>query len=673
MRSANIYKFVFIGLLLALLGTRTAKAQFLLQAPNNTDEHNYKWYEASDKTTILGTDFFYEVTTPGIYFATYDGTLCGHNATGYFIVTNCNAPYNEVTLDISASVPAGATIGWNPAVSGDPLHPKVTATPSVEKYTATITKVGNSRDLPNFTVVCMDQSAILEDDLATVDEDTLVEVPIYDNDNDLPVLGTLTTSVPTNGSVAIDEQGTPNDPTDDKVTYTPNPDFNGTDSFTYTVCNTFGDCSTATVKITVLPVVDALDDSVATMELQSVDIIMLANDNDLAANDLLTTTAPSGGTIAVNDQGTPNDVTDDTITYTPNNEFIGMDNFTYTLCDTKGNCSTATITIVVNPNGIVDSDGDGILDSFEDLNLDKDGDPSTDPTDSDGDGIPDYLDIDSDNDGIPDNVEAQDTANYIAPSGVDANHNGLDDAYEADGNFGLFPIDTDNDNLPDYLDEDSDGDGVPDSIEAHDHNHDGIPDLVALDKDQDKDGLDDGYEGNSIDDVDVNDEMDDPFASLPNTDGDLEPDFRDNDDDGDGLLTKDEDLNGDGNYANDDSDGDGIPDYLDPDIDPTPPTEDDIEVFNVITPNGDGIHDVLTIRGLDKFPNNRIRIYNRWGILVFSTKAYGIQNNYFDGTSEGRVTVDRDHKLPVGTYFYILEYGNEKGTKKTSGYIYINR
>lgn len=666
MRSANIYKFVFIGLLLAVLGIQTTSGQFLLQAPNSADEHNYKWYETSDRATILGTDFFYEVTRPGIYFATYEGTLCGHNATGYFIVTNCNTPYNEVTLDISSSVPASATIDWNPTVSGDPLRPMVMATPSVQKYTATITKVGNKVDLPSFTVVCMDQSANLSDDIAAVDEDASVMVAIYDNDSDMLPNGTLTVSDPTYGSVAIDENSTPNDPTDDIVTYTPDPDYNGSDSFTYTLCNTFGDCSTATVNVTVLPIVDAADDSVAMIELQSLDINMLANDDDLSADDQLTATDPSGGTIVVNPNGTPNDVTDDTITYTPDDGFIGTDTFTYTLCDTKGNCSTATVTVVVNPNGIVDSDGDGIVDSFEDLNLDKDGNPSTDPTDSDGDGIPDYLDIDSDNDGIPDNVEAQDTANYIAPSGVDANHNGLDDVYETNGNLGLFPVDTDNDNLPDYLDDDSDGDGVPDSIEAHDHNHDGIADVVALGKDRDSNGLDDAYEGSSVKEVDL-------FAGLPDTDGDDGPDYRDRDDDGDGLYTTDEDLNGNGNYADDDSDRDGIPDYLDPDIGPAPPTEEDVEVFNVITPNGDNIHDVLTIRGLDKFPNNRIRIYNRWGVLVFSTKAYDNQSNYFDGTSEGRVTVDKDHKLPAGTYFYILEYGNEKGSKKISGYIYINR
>src|SRR5690606_17454698 len=216
-----------------------------------------------------------------------------------------------------------------------------------------------------------------------------------------------------------------------------------------------------------------------------------------------------------------------------------------------------------------------------------DNDPATNPTDSDGDGIPDYLDIDSDNDGIPDNIEAQTTLGYIPPSGVDANNNGLDDAYEQDGYLGLFPIDTDGDGIPDYLDEDSDDDGVPDYIEGHDHNHDGIPDVVFLGVDANNNGLDDGFEGANL--------ITDPINDLPNTDGDDEVDFRDPDDDGDGILTRDEDTNGDGNWANDDFDGDGIPDYLDPDM--VVLDDDKVEVFNVVTPNNDGIHDVLTIKG----------------------------------------------------------------------------
>ena len=654
----------------ALLGIVVSNAQFLLQAPNSSDEHNYQWFEASDTSTVLGTDFFYEVTTPGIYFATYDGTLCGSNASGYFIVTNCSAPDNEVTLDISANVDlsSGATLSWSPAVTGDQTRPTVISTLSVTRYTATVTKAGNSFDLPNFTVVCIDQAANLVDDLVTTDEDVPIVVDIYANDSGLPTTGTVTTTVPINGVVTIDDNGTPNDPSDDTVTYTPNPDYNGPDTFDYTVCNSSGDCSTATVTIDVLPIVDAMDDAVATDEDTPIDIDVLANDNDIPTIGTFTNTDPANGIAVHNDNGTPNDPSDDWMNYSPNTGFVGNDTFTYTICDAAANCSTATVTIVVTNALDLDSDDDGIVDSFEDLDLDGDGDPSTNPTDTDEDGFADYLDIDSDNDGIPDNVEAQTTQDYIAPSLVDANANGLDDAYEG-GALGLFPVDTDGDNLPDYLDDDSDNDNVPDRIEGHDQDHDGIADVVLIGSDKDNDGLDDGYEGAATIDIDVNDEIDDPYNDLPNTDGDNESDYRDTNDDDDSLMTIDEDLNGDGDYSNDDTDGDGTPDYLQPNV-----PEEEVEVFNVITPNGDGVHDVLVIGGLQNYPDNTLRIYNRWGVLVYTTKAYNTNGNVFDGTSEGRVTVEKDNKLPVGTYFYILDYVDVTGKTITlSGYIYINR
>lgn len=674
MKSIPTYKKLVLSLVFTLLGFAVSNAQFLLQAPPNTDGEtrtNFRWYEASDTSTVLSTNSFYEATDRGVYFATYDGTTCGQNATGYFILTNCNSPYNEVTLDISANpVPPGATLSWSPSVTGNQTSPMVIATETVVRYTATITKVGNSKSLPNFTVVCMDESATLVDDLITVNEDESVVVDIYANDSDLPTSGTLIISdTPNNGTVNIDNNGTPTDPTDDIVTYIPNPDYNGPDTFDYTVCNTFGDCSTATVTVDVLPIVDAIDDAVATNENTAIDIDILDNDNDIPSIGTLTTTNPSNGSVTINNGGTPNNPSDDSVTYTPNTNFVGADTFTYTLCDTSGNCSTATVTIVVTNAVDLDADNDGILDTFEDLNLDVDSDPSTNPTDTDGDGIADYLDIDSDNDGIPDNVEAQTTMGYISPSGQDLNSNGLDDAYEANGNLGIIPEDTDGDNLPDYVDEDSDNDNIPDSIEGHDHDHDGIAEFILIGSDKDNDGLDDGYERDRTIDRDVNDEIDDPRNDLPDTDGDGVPDYRDADDDGDGIASKDEDLNNDGIYMNDDSNGNGIPEYLEANA-----QTDEIEIFNVITPNGDGVHDVLTINGLENYPDNSIRIYNRWGVLVYGTQAYNTRGNVFDATSEGRVTVDINRKLPVGTYFYILDYKNNLGETKTrSGYLYINR
>ncbi len=181
--------------------------------------------------------------------------------------------------------------------------------------------------------------------------------------------------------------------------------------------------------------------------------------------------------------------------------------------------------------------------------------------DSDLDGIVDSLDIDSDNDGIVDNVEAQPEGNYRPPAGNDADNDGLDDAYDSDSNGTPITLaNTDNDGLPDYLDTDADNDGVPDSIEGHDANSDGLADVVpAGSNDADGDGLNDSFDtvsgpapGNATG----------SNSPLQNSDGAGNRDWRDSDDDNDGLATLSEDANTNGDYTDDDGDADGIPDYL---------------------------------------------------------------------------------------------------------------
>lgn len=135
-------------------------------------------------------------------------------------------------------------------------------------------------------------------------------------------------------------------------------------------------------------------------------------------------------------------------------------------------------------------------------------------TDADGDGIANYLDLDSDNDGIPDNVEAQSTLGYIQPSGT-VNSDGIYDNYPAGG---FNALDTDADGKLDYLDEDSDNDGTPDIQEN------GMANAISG-IDTDADGLDDIFETNGVNDVsiDVNEDIDNPsnLAILPDTDSDL--------------------------------------------------------------------------------------------------------------------------------------------------------
>ncbi|RDY58179.1 gliding motility-associated C-terminal domain-containing protein [Flagellimonas nanhaiensis] len=322
----------------------------------------------------------------------------------------------------------------------------------------------------------------------------------------------------------------------------------------------------------------------------------------------------------------------------------------------------------------LDDDNDGILDTVEDPDLDGDGDPLTDPLDSDGDGRPDHLDIDSDDDGIPDNVEAQPTAGYIAPNDDDeatyAANQGVNSAYLG----GLTPENTDGVDVPDYLDDDSDNDLVADNNEGNDFNFDGVPDQAYTGNDTDNDGLDDGYEGSDVDDgYDVNDEIDDPANDLPDTDGTEDVNYRDFDDDGDGIDTPDEDVDQDGDPTNDDTDGDGTPDYLDPVDDSPPPVDEDIEVMQLITPNGDGDNDFLWINGLDKVRSNTLQVYNRWGVKVYDGTNYNNVNNIFDGRSRGRSTLSVNDYLPAGVYFYIFEYETDEGRFTDSQYLYISR
>ena len=93
-----------------------------------------------------------------------------------------------------------------------------------------------------------------------------------------------------------------------------------------------------------------------------------------------------------------------------------------------------------------------------------------------------------------------------------------------------------------------------------------------------------------------------------------------------------------------------------------------------MTPNGDGRNDVFTIKGIQLFPDNRVRIFNRWGIEVFNTQGYGLNNNFFTGESEGRTTINAESQLPAGTYYYVLEYlDNQDVLQQLAGPLYINR
>jgi len=99
----------------------------------------------------------------------------------------------------------------------------------------------------------------------------------------------------------------------------------------------------------------------------------------------------------------------------------------------------------------------------------------------------------------------------------------------------------------------------------------------------------------------------------------------------------------------------------------------DIDILNdLVDPNlNDG---VFRIENIESFPNNTVSIYNRWGVLVYETQGYDNAENAFRGTSNGRATLLPNEQLPVGVYYYVVNYDRTNGeTGSRAGYLYINR
>jgi VCBS repeat-containing protein len=183
-------------------------------------------------------------------------------------------------------------------------------------------------------------------DVNSTNEDTPVsgnastnDTPSGDGGNAMVISGT--NGGATHGTVTMNANGT--------YTYTPAANYNGSDVFTYKVCDADGDCSTATVNITINPVDDmptAVNDVATTNE--DTPTSDNAASNDTPSGDCANTWSLVGinggalhGTVTMNANGT--------YTYTPAANYNGSDVFTYQLCDCDGDCSTATVTITVNP------------------------------------------------------------------------------------------------------------------------------------------------------------------------------------------------------------------------------------------------------------------------------------------------------------------------------------
>jgi large repetitive protein len=172
-----------------------------------------------------------------------------------------------------------------------------------------------------------------------------------DTDANGDTLAVTAVTQPANGTVTFTATG---------VSYTPNANFNGTNSFTYTISDGQGGTDTATVAVTVTGVNDAPDavnDSATVNQGSSNNAInVLANDTDIDGNVLSVTAATNGANGAVAFTATG-------VSYTPNASFSGSDSFTYTISDGNGGTDTATVSVTVTP--VVTGAGQLLLNEVE--------------------------------------------------------------------------------------------------------------------------------------------------------------------------------------------------------------------------------------------------------------------------------------------------------------------
>jgi VCBS repeat-containing protein len=181
------------------------------------------------------------------------------------------------------------------------------------------------------------------DDSASTNEDNAVNIAVLANDHDFEgsTLTPTNVSDPPNGSVAVQGNGT--------ITYTPDANYNGPDSFTYTASDGTDASDPATVSITVSPVNDAPvannDGPTTTAEDTAASGNVLTNDTDVdTAPGSLTAvkvTEPSHGTVSLDADGD--------YTYTPAQDYNGTDSFTYKVNDGAADSNTATVSFTVTP------------------------------------------------------------------------------------------------------------------------------------------------------------------------------------------------------------------------------------------------------------------------------------------------------------------------------------
>ena len=319
---------------------------------------------ANGTVAVSGNNFIY-TPNPGFF-----GT---NSFTYYFTTTNGISNTATITLNVAVAYPA--PVANNDAVSS-PKNTAVTISPTTNdvlngisiRPLTVISQPANGTAIPSgsniiytpatdfigtntftyqlvvdgrtsntatvtITVTNATPVSVTNDDIATTYQNTPVTISVLNNDVIKGVYQSLTVnSQPANGVATI---------SGNKIIYTPNTGFRGTNSFTYILTTTNGNSNASTVTVTVLPPLPiANNDAVSTVVNKQVIFNPLANDViNGRLSSVKISSQPANG--SANFSG-------DKFVYKPNTGFVGTNTFTYFFSTANGISNIATVTVTVN-------------------------------------------------------------------------------------------------------------------------------------------------------------------------------------------------------------------------------------------------------------------------------------------------------------------------------------
>ncbi len=293
----------------------------------------------------IAEDDFYSVNEDSILTVTPTGVLLNDTSidSDIFAIIQTNVGFGTLTLNLDGS------FTYQPNQNFD----------FIDSFTYVATNGTHNSNNATVTLFVnpINDSPIAQNDTASTPEDTPVIIPVLNNDSDVDSDSLTVNSVTQGTNGIITTNGT-------IVTYTPNLNFNGIDSFTYTISDGIL-ADIATVSVTVGLVNDspiAQNDTASTPEDTPITIQVLNNDSDVDGDSLIihSITQGANGTVTTNST---------TITYTPHLNFTGTNSFTYTVSDGVNVSNSATVTVTVT--SVDDEHDDENDDGHDDEHDDK--------------------------------------------------------------------------------------------------------------------------------------------------------------------------------------------------------------------------------------------------------------------------------------------------------------